>query len=90
VTERLTMDCVDRPLPLLDDDSRPFWQAGEHGLLSFVSCNACGALLHPPQPVCRYCRSSDLARRSVSGDGVVAGVTVDRQQPSTSTPGCGS
>jgi acetyl-CoA acetyltransferase/uncharacterized OB-fold protein len=80
VTERLTMDGVDRPLPLLDDDSRPFWQAGEHGLLSFVSCNACGALLHPPQPVCRYCRSSDLGRRSVSGEGVVAGVTVDRQQ----------
>lgn len=80
MTERLTMDGVDRPLPLLDDESRPFWEAGRDGKLSFVSCNACGALLHPPQPVCRYCRSSDLGRRLISGAGVVAGVSVDRQQ----------
>jgi acetyl-CoA acetyltransferase/uncharacterized OB-fold protein len=68
---------IDRPLPLVDDDSRPFWEAGRNGVLSFVSCNMCGSLLHPPQPVCRYCRSTDLGRRTVVGDGVVIGVTTN-------------
>src|SRR5438270_2225379 len=73
------MEDAQRPLPVLDDDSRPFWEAGEHGRLSFVSCNGCGALLHPPPPICRYCRSSDLGRRAVEGDGVVVGYSVNHQ-----------
>lgn len=74
------MDDVERPLPLLDDESRPFWEAGASGCLSFVSCNGCGALLHPPTPVCRYCRSGDLGRRTVSGRAVVVGFSVNYQQ----------
>lgn len=76
---RLTMDGVERPLPLLDDESRPFWEAGRDGLLSFVSCHACGALLHPPGPVCRYCRSGDLGRRQVDGGAIVVGFSVNHQ-----------
>src|SRR3984957_20898438 len=60
LTQRLTMENVERPLPLLDEESRPFWEAGRDGVLSFVSCRDCGELLHPPAPVCRYCRSTDL------------------------------
>jgi acetyl-CoA acetyltransferase/uncharacterized OB-fold protein len=78
--EKLSMEGVERPLPLVDDESRPFWEAGSEGRLSFVSCNSCGALLHPPQPVCRYCRSTDLGRRQVPGDGVVGGFSVNYQQ----------
>jgi acetyl-CoA acetyltransferase/uncharacterized OB-fold protein len=74
------MQHVERPLPLVDDESRPFWEAGKDGLLSFVSCNSCGALLHPPVPVCRYCRSQDLGQRQVPGRGVVVGFTVNHQQ----------
>jgi acetyl-CoA acetyltransferase/uncharacterized OB-fold protein len=76
----LMMDNVERPLPLLDDESRPFWEAGQAGVLSFVGCNSCGALLHPPAPVCRYCRSRDLSRREVAGRGVVVGFSVNHQQ----------
>ena len=78
-SEILSMAGVERPLPLLDDESRPFWEAGEHGRLSFVACNHCGALLHPPAPVCRYCRSHDLGRRWVDGAGVVVGYSVNHQ-----------
>jgi acetyl-CoA acetyltransferase/uncharacterized OB-fold protein len=74
------MENVERPLPLLDDESRPFWEAGQAGMLSFVACNSCGALLHPPAPVCRYCRSRDLSRREVAGSGVVVGFSVNHQQ----------
>ena len=80
MTERLTIGEGERPLPLVDDESRPFWEAGRDGMLSFVSCNVCGALLHPPPPVCRYCKSTDLGRRSISGAGIVVGYSVNYQQ----------
>jgi acetyl-CoA acetyltransferase/uncharacterized OB-fold protein len=73
----MTMTQPERPLPVVDDQSRPFWEAGRDGVLRFSVCRACGALLHPPTPVCRYCRSDDIGVRDVSGRGVVAGVTVN-------------
>ena len=74
------MDVAQRVLPIVDDASRPFWEAGRDGVLRFPGCNACGALLHPPVPVCRYCRSEDLATRDVAPTGVVVGITVNHQQ----------
>jgi len=47
--------------------------------IRFSRCNACAALLHPPPPVCRYCRSQDIGVAGVSGRGVVVGVTVNHQ-----------
>jgi uncharacterized OB-fold protein len=73
----MTMTQPDRPLPVVDDQSRPFWEAGQDGVLRFYVCRDCGALLHPPTPVCRYCRSDDIGLRDVSGRGVVVGVTVN-------------
>jgi acetyl-CoA acetyltransferase/uncharacterized OB-fold protein len=70
---------IERTLPLVDEESRPFWEAGKDGMLSFATCLDCDALLHPPTPVCRYCRSSDIGRRSVEPTGVVVGVTVNHQ-----------
>jgi acetyl-CoA acetyltransferase/uncharacterized OB-fold protein len=77
---KLTMDSVQRALPLVDEQSRAFWEAGRDGVLRFPICHGCGALLHPPGPVCRYCRSEDLGMRDVSATGVVAGVTINHQQ----------
>lgn len=80
MTDKLTMEGVERVLPLVDEQSRAFWEAGRDGVLRFPACNECGALLHPPGPVCRYCRSTDLEVRDVAANGVVAGVTVNHQQ----------
>src|SRR5258708_16946268 len=66
-----------RPLPAVNDDNAHFWRGGADGVLRFNRCNACGALLHPPPPVCRYCRSQDIGVAGVSGRGVVVGVTVN-------------
>jgi acetyl-CoA acetyltransferase/uncharacterized OB-fold protein len=79
VNDELTMADAQRPLPLLDDESRPYWEAGRDGVFRFSSCNACGALLHPPRPVCRYCRSTDIGTRDVPPTGVVVGATVNHQ-----------
>lgn len=79
-TDLLKMEGVKRALPLVDEQSRAFWEAGRDGVLRFPVCNACGALLHPPGPVCRYCHSEDLGLRDVPATGVVVGVTINHQQ----------
>jgi acetyl-CoA acetyltransferase/uncharacterized OB-fold protein len=80
MAEKLTMDSIERTLPLVDEESRAFWEAGRDGVLRFPACNECGALIHPPTPVCRYCRCENLALRDVPATGVVVGVTVNHQQ----------
>lgn len=80
MVDKLTMHDGARPLPVVDDENRDFWEGGREGVLRLAVCHACGALLHPPPPVCRYCRSDDIGRRDVPGRGSVVGVTVNHQQ----------
>ncbi|WP_405137837.1 thiolase C-terminal domain-containing protein [Nocardia sp. NBC_01388] len=68
-----------RPLPLLTLDNEFFWTSGEDGRLRIQECLSCAALIHPPQPVCRYCRGHDLGVRVVSGFATLAGFTVNER-----------
>ncbi len=56
-----------RPLPLHTQDNEFFWTSGADGKLRFQECVDCRALIDPPAPVCRYCRSHNLGVRAVSG-----------------------
>ncbi|OBI80123.1 thiolase C-terminal domain-containing protein [Mycobacterium asiaticum] len=68
-----------RPLPLVTDENEFFWTAGADGTLRFQECRACTALIHPPAPVCRYCRSRNIGVRNVSGKATLAGFTVNHR-----------
>lgn len=68
-----------RPLPLLTLDNEFFWTSGADGTLRFQECRACESLIHPPAPVCRYCRSQDIGVRAVSGRATLAGFTVNQR-----------
>ncbi len=68
-----------RPLPLLTLDNEFFWKSGEDGTLRLQECTDCNALIHPPAPVCRYCRSHNMGVRAVSGRGTLAGFTVNHR-----------
>lgn len=68
-----------RPLPLLTPDTEFFWTAGADGTLRIQECRSCAALIHPPQPLCRYCRSHDLSVREVSGAAVLSSFTVNHR-----------
>jgi acetyl-CoA acetyltransferase/uncharacterized OB-fold protein len=68
-----------RPLPLITQDNEFFWTSGADGKLRFQECKACTALIHPPAPVCRYCRSGDVGVRAVSGKATLAGFTVNQR-----------
>lgn len=70
-------DAASRPLPLVTDRNEFYWTAGATGELRFQSCLECEGLLHPPAPVCRYCRSDRLKVRAVSGFATLIGFTVN-------------
>jgi acetyl-CoA acetyltransferase/uncharacterized OB-fold protein len=68
-----------RPLPQLTAENEFFWTSGADGRLRVQECESCRALLHPPQPVCRYCRGHELGVRTVSGQATLIGFTVNHR-----------
>ncbi len=68
-----------RPLPQITAENEYFWTAGADGRLRLQECQGCQALIHPPAPICRYCRSHDIGVRAVSGKGTLAGFTVNHR-----------
>ena len=72
-------DPAGRPLPLLTPETEFFWTSGADGRLRFQQCQSCSALIHPPQPVCRYCRGHRIVVRDVSGFATLIGFTVNHR-----------
>lgn len=60
-----------RPLPAVDDLTRPFWEAARQQQLVVQRCSECGYFNHPPRPVCDACQSQQLAFAPVSGKGTI-------------------
>jgi len=67
------------PLPQVSAETEFFWKSGADGTLRIQECQSCKSLIHPPQPVCRYCRSVDTGVRTVSGLATLAGFTVNHR-----------
>ncbi|MFF2846346.1 OB-fold domain-containing protein [Streptomyces sp. NPDC058001] len=68
-----------RPLPLITEENAFFWTSGADGRLRVQECASCTALIHPPQPVCRYCRGHRMGTRAVSGHATLIGFTVNHR-----------
>ena len=68
-----------RPAPAVTPETEFFWTSGADGRLRFQQCQSCSALIHPPQPVCRYCRSVSLSPVAVSGRATLIGFTVNHR-----------
>jgi acetyl-CoA acetyltransferase/uncharacterized OB-fold protein len=68
-----------RPLPLITDQNEFFWTSGADGRLRVQECASCTALIHPPQPVCRYCHGHRMGVRTVSGRATLIGFTVNHR-----------
>lgn len=61
-----------RPLPVPDEDSRPFWEGCRRHQLLMQRCSACGVLRFHPRPMCSKCRSMVSEWVPVSGRGTIA------------------
>lgn len=60
-----------RPAPTVTDDSAVFWDAASEGRLVAQRCGSCGALRHPPRPMCPRCRSLAVEVVDLRGTGTV-------------------
>jgi hypothetical protein len=60
-----------RPAPILTPDNAFFWEAAQRGELVAQRCGACGALQHPPRPMCPRCHSLQREVVRLSGFGEV-------------------
>jgi hypothetical protein len=61
----------ERPVPLPDDASAPFWEAAARHELVVQQCARCSALTHPPRSMCPACGSFERTFSNVSGKGRV-------------------
>lgn len=66
----------ERPLPVIDDETRPFWDAAREGRLSIQRCGACGRHVFYPRSGCPHCHEGRLEWVDASGRGEVHSYTV--------------
>lgn len=67
---------VERPIPVPDALTQPFWDGTKRELLLFQRCQSCGNRQHPPAPTCTECVSIDLKFEPVAGTGTIFGYTI--------------
>lgn len=70
---------TERPVPVSDRTSAPFWEAARERRLVIQYCPDCEAFQHPPNPICRRCARKELRFEQVSGRGVLYTFTVSYQ-----------
>jgi uncharacterized OB-fold protein len=70
-----------RPVPVPDERSAPYWSAAAEHVLTIARCSRCGQLSHPPDVVCPRCQhpDPDFTFEPVSGDGTVRSWVILRQ-----------
>lgn len=62
---------IKRPKPGISDDTRFFWEGAAAGKLLIQRCKGCGALRHPPGPVCGECHSFEWDSFESAGKGSI-------------------
>jgi uncharacterized protein len=69
----------DKPMPVVDPGTKPFWDAAREHRLSIPKCDECGKYHFYPRELCPHCHSSDLTWTDVSGKGEVYSYTIARK-----------
>jgi uncharacterized OB-fold protein len=67
--------------PMVNRDTRFFWEGTAAGELRIPKCNACGALRFPPGPACQSCDAYDRGYQVAAGTGTVFSYVVHRHPP---------
>ncbi len=70
---------TEKPLPVIDHDSAPYWEAAREGRLDIPLCGDCGKHHFYPRAICPYCHSDKLRFDTVSGRGKVHTFTIARR-----------
>jgi len=78
MTDVTAVPVADRPVPLLDSATRPFWEATKRAELLVQECLECGHRQFYPRSICTVCGAVPGWMTS-EGKGVVHTFTVVRQ-----------
>lgn len=70
-----------RPLPPVNADSKPYWDAAHAGKLVYQRCAKCGHAQFPPRRMCVACHATSLEWQPSSGQGRVHTFTVVSRAP---------
>ena len=73
------MNDYQKPLPDINDENRPFWEAAGNGKLFLPKCLDCGEFRFPPAHLCPHCLSMSSEWVEVSGRGRIHTWTVFHQ-----------
>ncbi|HEY90354.1 MAG TPA: Zn-ribbon domain-containing OB-fold protein [Dehalococcoidia bacterium] len=60
-----------KPVPGIDELSRPYWEAAKRHELVMQRCRECGCYRYPPGNICPGCASEDTEWVKVSGRGTI-------------------
>jgi uncharacterized OB-fold protein len=69
----------EKPHPVVDPGTEPFWRAAREHRLSIPRCRSCGKHHFYPRELCPHCHSDDLEWTDVSGKGEIYTYTVARK-----------
>ncbi len=76
-----TESATPRPAPPVGADNGDFWDGVAAGVLRIQQCSGCGALHHPPQPLCDRCGGTDHGHVVAGGRGTVHSFAVHHGPP---------
>ena len=71
----------DRLAPTTTPDTKFFWDGLKDGKLLIQRCTGCGALRHPPRPMCPRCNALGWEAVASSGRGTVYSFVLPRHPP---------
>ncbi len=67
------------PPPMINVETKSFWDATTEGKLMLPRCNACGTVIWYPRAFCPECSSFDLTWFEATGLGTIYSYTVNRR-----------
>lgn len=69
----------EKPLPVIDPESRPYWEALREGRLQLKHCRDCGRHHHYPRELCPHCGSDAVEWSQARGTGTIYSYTIARR-----------
>ena len=76
-----------RPIPVPDPSTAPYWQGARAGRLLLPRCLDCGQAHFYPKSICPFCRSARLDWLEAAGTGTVYSFTLVNRAPSPAFAG---
>lgn len=69
----------DKPLPIVDPDTQPYWDAARSHRLLLKTCAACAKAHFYPRELCPHCHSDRVDWLQAQGTGTIYSFTIARR-----------